>query len=154
MPGPFYWAGVTDQYFAAVFMPAAPQSSTMVTMHSTMEMLKDPSNPKSEKEIVHLLGLGVGNPNGATQAELFVGPKDLDVLNSTRARSLNGAGSEGPSLEGVIDFGNFGWFAKMLFRALNWIHDRLISNWGTAFATRKNSSRSNRRSWPSIAAMA
>jgi len=132
MPGPFYWAGVTDQYFAAVFMPAAPQSSTMVTMHSTMEMLKDPSNPKSEKEIVHLLGLGVGNPNGATQAELFVGPKDLDVLNSTRARSLNGAGSEGPSLEGVIDFGNFGWFAKMLFRALNWIHDRLISNWGWA----------------------
>ena len=95
-------------------------------------MLKDPSNPKSEKEIVHLLGLGVGNPSGTTQAELFVGPKDLDVLNSTRARSLNGAPGEGPSLEGVIDFGTFGWFAKMLFRALNWIHDRLIPNWGWA----------------------
>src|SRR5262249_41611477 len=64
IPGPFNWTGVTDQYFAAVFMPAQPQSSAMVTLHGTMEIPKDAANPKGEKEVVHVLGVGVGNPNG------------------------------------------------------------------------------------------
>jgi YidC/Oxa1 family membrane protein insertase len=132
IPGPFHWAGVADQYFAAVFMPTQPQSSAMVTLHGTMEIPKDAANPKGEKEVVHVLGLGAGNPSGPTQTELFVGPKTVDVLNATRTHSLNGTPGEGPSLEQVIDFGTFGWFAKMLFRALGWVHDHLVPNWGWA----------------------
>ena len=124
IPGPFYWAGVTDQYFAAVFMPFSPQSSAMATLHETMDVPKDPSDAKSEKDTVHLLGLAVGNPGGATESELFVGPKALDVLTSEKTPQGN------TNLEGVIDFGTFGWFAKMLFRALNWTHDHLVPNWG------------------------
>lgn len=132
-PGPFHWAGVTDQYFAAVFMPANPQSSAMVTLHEPMEIPKDPNNPQSnEKEVVHLLGAAVGNPSATTQEELFVGPKAVDVLDSVKAHGLNGEPGSGPDLEGVIDFGTFGWFAKLLFRALNWTHDRLVPNWGWA----------------------
>jgi len=133
IPGPFGWAGVADQYFAAVFMPRNPQSSMMVTLHQPLEIPKDPSNPKSgEKEVVHVLGLGVANSSGTTEAELFVGPKAVDVLDSVRSYGLNGEPSAGPNLEGVIDFGTFGWFAKLLFRALNWTHDHLVSNWGWA----------------------
>ena len=130
IPGPFYWAGVADQYFAAVFMPSSPQSSAMVTLHQTMDVPKDPNDPKSDKDTVHLLGVAVGNPTGATQSELFVGPKAVDVLASVKPHDLNGAPGAGPSLEGVIDFGMFGWFAKMLFRGLSWTHDHIVSNWG------------------------
>ncbi|HTD24473.1 MAG TPA: membrane protein insertase YidC [Terriglobales bacterium] len=133
IPGPFYWTGVSDQYFAAVFMPANPQSSAMVTLHEPLEIPKDPSNPQSsEKEIVHPLGVAVGNPNAATRTELFVGPKAVDVLDSVKSYGLNGEPGASPDLEGVIDFGTFGWFAKMLFRALNWTHDHLVPNWGWA----------------------
>ncbi|HTC92919.1 MAG TPA: membrane protein insertase YidC [Terriglobales bacterium] len=133
IPGPFNWAGVTDQYFAAVFMPANPQSSMMMTLHQPLEIPKDPSNPKAtEKEVVHALGLGVANSSGTTQAELFVGPKAVDVLDSVRSYGLNGEPGTGSNLEGVIDFGTFGWFAKLLFRALNWTHDHLVPNWGWA----------------------
>ena len=27
LPGPFHWAGVSDQYFAAVFLPQDPQNA-------------------------------------------------------------------------------------------------------------------------------
>jgi YidC/Oxa1 family membrane protein insertase len=124
--------GVTDQYFAAVFMSAQPQSSAMLTLHATMEIPKDAANPKGDKEVVHVLGLGAANPNGPTQAELFAGPKAVDVLNTVRTHSLSGAPGEGPSLEAVIDFGTFGWFAKMLFRGLKWIHDHMVPDWGWA----------------------
>lgn len=130
IPGPLYWAGVTDQYFAAVFMPSFPQSSAMVTLHETKDIPKDPNDPNGKKDTLHFLGLAVGNPSGATQTELFVGPKALDVLGSVRTCDLNGTPRGGPTLEGVIDFGTFGWFAKMLFRGLNWTHDHIVSNWG------------------------
>jgi YidC/Oxa1 family membrane protein insertase len=105
----------------------------IVTLHQPLEIPKDPSNPKSsEKEVVQALGLGVANSSGTTQAELFVGPKAVDGLDSVRSYGLNGEPSAGPNLEGVIDFGTFGWFAKLLFRALNWTHDHLVSNWGWA----------------------
>ncbi len=35
LPGPFHWAGPTDQYFAAVFIPDDPASAAMVTLHNT-----------------------------------------------------------------------------------------------------------------------
>jgi YidC/Oxa1 family membrane protein insertase len=97
-----------------------------------MEVPKDAANPKGEKETVHVLGVGAGNPNGPTQAELFVGPKAVDVLNATKTYSPSGAAGEGQSLEPVIDFGTFGWFAKLLFRGLSWTHDHLIADWGWA----------------------
>src|SRR5260370_33320361 len=115
------------QYFAVVFMVANPQLSAMVNLHEPLEIPKEPSNPQSsEKEIVHPLGVAVGNPNAATHTELFVGPKAVDVLDSVKSYGLNSEPGAGPDLEGGIDFGTFGWFAKMVFPAVNWAHRSLV----------------------------
>src|SRR6266536_796841 len=38
--GPFAWAAVTDQYFAAVFIPDDTQSAAVVTLHSSLDIPK------------------------------------------------------------------------------------------------------------------
>jgi YidC/Oxa1 family membrane protein insertase len=44
--GPFDWAGVSDQYFATIFLPDAPQTATVATLHNQlMTDLKSASKP-------------------------------------------------------------------------------------------------------------
>jgi YidC/Oxa1 family membrane protein insertase len=126
----FNWAGVSDQFFAAIFMPNDPRSATMVTLHETMPLPKDPSKPNENTIDVHILGAAVGNSSGATAERLFVGPKDIDVLDSIHSNGSDGAALRGPNLENVIDFGFWGIFAKWLFKWLNWTHDHGVPNWG------------------------
>ena len=38
--GPFDWAGVSDQYFAAIFLPDAPQTATVATLHNQIDVNK------------------------------------------------------------------------------------------------------------------
>ena len=79
--GPFQWAGVTDQYFAAVFLPDDQANAALVTLRNAIEIPKDPKNPK-EMEKVDVLGAAVGNMHGPTVERVFVGPKSLHVLDS------------------------------------------------------------------------
>ena len=131
IPGPFYWAGLADQYFGVIFMPEEARSATMVTLHDEIEIPRDPNKPE-EKDHVHVLGVAVGNAGGTTRESLFVGPKALEVLDSVRSFGRDGAPRQGPDLEGIVDFGFFGIFAKWLFQWLNWTHDHLAPNWGWA----------------------
>ena len=135
--GPFHWAGVIDQYFAAVFLPDTPAQATMVQFHNTVP--RDPNEQDAEKrkkDVVSVLGGAVGNPNGPTSMRVFVGPKDLETLqqiHSYTTSAQSGAKPDGPSIEGVIDFGTwFGFIAKPLFLALKWVHNHWIANWGWA----------------------
>lgn len=135
--GPFYWAGVIDQYFAAVFLPDQPADAGMVQFHKTIP--RDPNEKdeeKRKKEVVSALGLAVGSIQAPTSERLFVGPKDLGTLQQVHAYSANaapGSRADGPHLEPVIDFGTyFGFIAKPLFLWLKWTHDHWISNWGWA----------------------
>ena len=41
--GPFDWAGISDLYFAAVFLPDTPASADVVTLHDQMNVPRDPS---------------------------------------------------------------------------------------------------------------
>ena len=41
MPGPFHWAGPTDQYFAAVFIPDDPAATAMVTLRNPLSIARD-----------------------------------------------------------------------------------------------------------------
>jgi YidC/Oxa1 family membrane protein insertase len=142
--GPFHWAGAVDQYFAAVFLPSAPEDAAMVTLAATLEIPKDLEKPDPTKvDKVPVLGAAVGNVNGPTEERIFVGPKALDVLKSVHAslsreelarlspeaRKL----VEGPNLEGLVDFGKYlGFIAKPLFLWLKWTHDNWVRNWGWA----------------------
>ncbi len=92
VPGPFNWAGVVDQYFAAVFLPDDIQNVAMVTLRHQVDVPKDPRNPKPGETIkADVLGVGVGNLRGPSVERLYVGPKSLGVLESVAVPTLTGA---------------------------------------------------------------
>jgi len=128
--GPFHWAGPTDQYFAAVFIPDDPNSAAMVTLRNSMSVAKDPQKPDSKEVVpVDVLGAAVGNLRGATTERIFVGPKELEVLQKIPVPHLSGADND---LNGLVDFGFFGIIAKFLFLWLKWTYYHVIPNWGWA----------------------
>ena len=127
VPGPFHWAGPIDQYFAAVFIPDDPAAASMVTLRSSMSIPRDPQKPDA-KEVtpVDILGVAVGNLKGPTVERLFVGPKEIEVL-----QKITVAGGEN-DLNGIIDFGTLGIIAKPLFIWLRWTYHHIVPNWGWA----------------------
>ena len=129
--GPFNWAGVVDQYFAAVFLPDDIQNMAMVTLRHQVDVPKDPRNPKPGETIkADVLGVGVGSLRGPSVERLYVGPKSLGVLESVSVPTLTGAP---PDLRGLINFGFFGVIARPLFLWLKWTYG-WIHNWGWAIA--------------------
>ena len=122
--GPFQWAGLSDQYFAAVFLPQDPQNAAMVTLHNTVEIPRGSDNKQMEK--VDLLGAAVGSLKGATAARVYVGPKSLAELESVPVPGITGAE---PDLRGLVDFGWLGLIARPLFLWLKWTN-KFVHNWG------------------------
>jgi len=125
--GPFDWAGVTDQYFAAVFLPKDPQSSVAVTLRGPLDVPKDPKNPQDTTRL-DVLGAAVGNPSGPTVERIYVGPKELRTLEAVSVPSITGAD---PDLRGLVNFGFFGVIARPLFIWLRWTYE-FVHNWGWA----------------------
>ena len=129
-PGPFHWAGPTDQYFAAIFIPDEPASVSMVEMHNTMSIAKDPGNANSKDVTpVDVVGAAVGNVHGPTTLRLFVGPKELEVLQKVSIPGIAGADND---LNGLVDYGWWGIIAKPLFLWLKWTYRHIVPNWGWA----------------------
>ncbi len=126
---PFNWAGVTDQYFAAVFIPDDSQNSALVTLRNPLNVPKNPKNPNSQDTApVDVLGTAVGNASGPTIARIYVGPKALATLESIPVPTVVGAEQD---LRGLINFGFWGVIARPLFLWLRWTYD-FIRNWGWA----------------------
>jgi YidC/Oxa1 family membrane protein insertase len=128
IPGPFHWAGPTDQYFAAVFIPDDPAAASMVTLNHSMAIPKDPKKPQDTIN-VDVIGAAVGNLHGATSERLFAGPKELQVLQKIPVPGVSGADND---LNGLVDFGWLGIIAKPLFVWLRWTYQHMIPNWGWA----------------------
>jgi YidC/Oxa1 family membrane protein insertase len=119
LEGPFDFAGVSDQYFAATFLPDQPQNATAVTLHNEIDLndilrAKGLASSSKDKKLP-VLGAALGNASGHNQARVFVGPKDMQVLKSIKT-------AEGHSLEPVLDFGFWGPIGKYLFIGLEWVH--------------------------------
>ena len=129
IPGPFHWAGPTDLYFAAVFIPDDPAAASMVTLRNSLSILSDPQKNKTDKTNVDVLGAAVGNLHGPTSQRIFVGPKDLDVLQKVPVPGVSGADND---LNGLVDFGWWGIIAKPLFIWLKWTYHHVVHNWGWA----------------------
>jgi len=111
--GNYSFAGIADSYFAAVFLPPNNAQSNVVTFPDTVR------TPLDEKPAA-LVGLGVTD-GAENQFELFVGPKDVDLL-----KRIN------PKLEQVVDFGWLSFLAKPLFMVVNWFNDSAVHNFGWA----------------------
>jgi YidC/Oxa1 family membrane protein insertase len=130
LPGPFHWAGPTDQYFAAVFIPDDAASSALVTLRNSLSIARDPQKPESKETVnVDVIGAAVGNLRGATSERIFVGPKEFEVLQKVPVPGVSGADSD---LNGLVDFGFFGIIAKPLFLWLKWMFHHVVPNWGWA----------------------
>jgi len=111
--GTFSFAGIADTYFAAVFLPEGNGRMQQVTFADTVR------TPTSETPLP-LSGVAVGD-GPPIRFELFVGPKDVDML-----RKIN------PKLEQVVDFGWLSVLAKPLFLIVNYVNDTLVHNFGWA----------------------
>lgn len=109
--GAYSFAGLEDNYFAAVFLPAA---GTPLEVRTFSDPVPSPLNAKEEPHVGAAVG---GDPR--QQFRLFAGPKDLDVLRKVD-----------PQLERVVDWGWFGFLAKPLFLILSWMNDTFVHNYG------------------------
>jgi YidC/Oxa1 family membrane protein insertase len=137
LPGPYYWAGTVDQYFAAVFMPESPERAALVTLHHSVKVPKNRNKPDPNDTVdVPVLGAAVGDSGGHTRQRLFVGPKEVDLLRSIHTslspqeQASLGAEARGPDLEGLVDFGFFGIIARPLFAWLKWTHNHWAPTYG------------------------
>ncbi len=120
------WAGISDLYFAAIFLPDHPASTQLVTLHNTVDVPRNLTKPTGETDKASVLGAAVSDTSGPTEMRVFAGPKALGVLNA-----IHPTGG-GPSLEKVVSFGWWSIVSKPLFLLLHWLHDHIVSNWGWA----------------------
>lgn len=109
--GVYSFAGIADQYFAAVFLPEGNGPMSHVTFSDTVPTALD---SKAQPFAGTAVTDGANN-----RFTLFVGPKDLDLLRKVS-----------PKLVEVVDFGWWSILAKPLFLIVNWINDSAIHNFG------------------------
>jgi YidC/Oxa1 family membrane protein insertase len=128
---PYQYAAVSDLYFAAAFLPDAPDTATVVTLHNTIDLPSNLSDPTSKKTPADVLGLAVGDTSGDTRLRIFAGPKATDVLTSVHSIGADGK-PDGPSLESLIQFGWWTVIAKPLYLILRFIVEHGVGNWGWA----------------------
>jgi YidC/Oxa1 family membrane protein insertase len=129
LDGNYEYVASADLYFAAAFLPDVPARTTVVTLHHTIDLPSDPSNPGSEKKPADLIGIAVGDTSGYTRLRLYAGPKQVDIVSGIRAIGPDGK-QNGPSLESLIQFGWLTVIAKPLFLALRFLYSHGIPNWG------------------------
>jgi YidC/Oxa1 family membrane protein insertase len=128
---PYDYAAVMDLYFASVFLPDAPDRTTVVTLHNSIELPSNPSDPSSKLTPADVLGLAVGDTSGTTSLRFFAGPKATELLASIHATGPNGK-PDGPSIEPLIEFGFWTFIAKPLYFILRFMVSHGIPNWGWA----------------------
>jgi len=97
------WAAYDDNYFAAMFLPAAAGAGTAAFLKTDVE-----------NKVAYFF-LAAANPGRA-----FVGPKDFDALTAF-----------GHDAKKIVRFGFFGFIAEILFVTLKFIH-KYVPNWGFA----------------------
>ena len=96
--GPFSFAGLSDGYFAAIFLPENPASATVATLHNQIDINKvqrrngvGQGAPAKGTAEVPVLGAAMGDTSGHTVTRLFVGPKAVNVLKSVPHRGRRNA---------------------------------------------------------------
>jgi len=109
--GNFSFAGLADTFFAAVFLPPGNPVMQQVTFSDTVR------TPAEEKP-APFSGVAVSDGD-VNRFDLFVGPKDLDLLKRVN-----------PKLEQVVDFGWISILAKPLFLVVSWFNGAFIHNFG------------------------
>ena len=131
--GPFDWAGTSDPFFAAIFLPDDPATATVATLHNELDVATTihrtglgSGSPAKGPIKVPILGAAVGDTSGHTVTRVYVGPKAITVLKGVHAADPK------VTLESLLEFGFWGAIGKYLFLSLQFIHAHVVSNWGWA----------------------
>jgi YidC/Oxa1 family membrane protein insertase len=109
--GIFSFVGLEDAYFAEVVLPEGNGIFDTTIFNDSVPTPSDTSEQP-------FIGDAVGG-KGTNQFELFVGPKDLDLLKKVN-----------PKLEQIVDFGYMWFLAKPLFLALRFLDHAYVHNYG------------------------
>ena len=111
--GHFSFAGLEDAYFTVVMLPEGDANMQQVTFADSMTV-------QATGKLVTYIG-GAVSAGAVNHFEMFVGPKDFDLLKRVN-----------PKLEQVINFGWLSILAKPLFLIVNWFNDHIVHNFGWA----------------------
>jgi YidC/Oxa1 family membrane protein insertase len=114
------WAGLEDQYFTALVLPAGAGGAVTIAPFS-QSALAIPGKSVPE-DLAAAPVIAVAIPEG--KAQLFVGPKNFGLLSSL-----------GHGLEKAVWFSSYQPIyvcAKPVFLALRFVHDHWVSNYGVA----------------------
>ena len=132
--GPFDWVGVSDMYFAAVFLPDSPSTASVAVLNNQLDVAKTihhsgiGSGSSSKGPVmVPILGTALGDTSGNTATRIYVGPKAISVLEAIHAINPK------VTLEPLLEFGFFGYIGKYLFLALQFIHAHITLSWPGAW---------------------
>ena len=107
--GTFGFAGVDDHYFLSAIVPEnQPIQVEYVPVQTAT----------AAGQALQFISWSVRGPSPPANAAFFFGPKDLDVLQSTK-----------PELVRSIHFGIFDWLVVPLLRSLKWLNG-YIGNYG------------------------
>ena len=130
LTGPFDWAGVSDPFFAAVFLPDVPSTASVVTLQGKIDVAKTikrvgfgSSSPPTKPLEMPILGAALGDTSGHTRTRIFVGPQAINVLKGIHAADTK------VTLEPLLEFGFWGPVGKYLFLSLHLIHDHIVAGW-------------------------
>jgi YidC/Oxa1 family membrane protein insertase len=126
---PYSYAAITDLYFVSAFLPENPEHTTVVTLHNSIELPSNLSDPNSQKKPADVLGVAMGDTSGYTNVRLFAGPKAMDLLASIHTSGADGK-QTGPSLQPLIQFGWMTLLATPLYWVLRTINEHGLPNWG------------------------
>jgi YidC/Oxa1 family membrane protein insertase len=128
--GPFDWAGVSDPFFAAIFLPDNPETATVATLNNQLDVATTihrtgfgSGSPAKGPIKVPILGAALGDTSGHTLTRVYVGPKAISVLRAVHAANPK------VTLEPLLEFGFWGAIGKYLFLSLQFIHNHLVSSW-------------------------
>ncbi len=122
--GNFDWAGVSDLYFAAIFLPDHPAAASFITLHSSIDVPKNTRKPDDHDTTAAPVLGAAALADGTLDTRLFAGPKDRFVLS--KIKGVDG----GPSLDKIVSFGWWSILADPLFLLLRWLHNHIVANWG------------------------
>jgi YidC/Oxa1 family membrane protein insertase len=99
----------------------------LVTLRNSIEA--PPKAGSNELTKVDVLGAAMGGLNGPTSERMYVGPKELAVLDAVSIPTIH---TDNPNLRGIVDFGRLELIARPLFLWLKWTYNHVVANWGWA----------------------
>jgi YidC/Oxa1 family membrane protein insertase len=114
------WAGLEDQYFTALVMPAGARGAVTIAPFPQSALASAGKTVPDDLAAAPLIAISL--PEG--KAQLFVGPKNFGLLTSL-----------GHGLEKAVWFSSYQAIyicAKPVFLALRFVHDHWVANYGVA----------------------